>query len=76
MSSKKYCKLAGRRLKELRLKNNLSVIQLAKLSKISPQTVRRIETGNYDIHLFTIYKLCRAFKIKELDFFQSLEIDI
>ena len=68
MKTKKYCALAGKKIKELRLQNNLKVSELAKLSELSPSTIRRIETGNYDIELFTIYKLCRAFNIKALDF--------
>ena len=73
MKTKKYCALAGKKIKELRLQNNLKVSKLAKLSELAPSTIRRIETGNYDIELFTIYKLCRAFNIKALDFFKSLE---
>ena len=48
MKTKKYCALAGKKIKELRLQNNLKVSELAKLSELSPSTIRRIETGNYD----------------------------
>lgn len=73
MKTGKYSQLAGKKVKEMRIARNMTVKQLAQAAKLSVSTIYRIETGRSDINLFTIYQLCAAFKVKELDFIKSLE---
>lgn len=72
MTYLKYSQLAGQKVKEIRIAKNMTVKQLAQAAKLSISTIYRIETGKLDINLFTIYKLCKAFQIKELDFIKSI----
>lgn len=59
------------KLKELRKKRGLTAEQLAKLSNVSVNTIRSIDSGKYDIHkskIQTLEALANALhcKIKDL----------
>ena len=73
MTELKLCQKAGIVLKKLRVKRNMTAKELAKSAKLSLSTIYKIETGKSDIKIFTLWKLCRALEIKELDFIKMIE---
>ena len=76
MAISKYSILACKKFKEIRLKQNISVKELAKIARISVSTIYKIEKGQADIHLVTMDKLCSAFNINIFDFLNLLEEEI
>lgn len=76
MAISKYSILACKKFKEIRLKQNISVKELAKIARISVSTIYKIEKGQADIHLVTMDKLCSAFNINIFDFLGYLEEEI
>lgn len=76
MAISKYSILACKKFKEIRLKQNISVKELAKIARISISTIYKIEKGQTDIHLVTMDKLCSAFNINIFDFLSLLEEEI
>ena len=76
MAISKYSILACKKFKEIRLKQNISVKELAKIARISFSTIYKIEKGQADIHLVTMDKLCSAFNINIFDFLYLLEEEI
>lgn len=52
---------------EQRKKRSLSIKKLAKIADISETTIRKIETGNYNFNIETLWKLCKAFKMRPCD---------
>lgn len=59
----------GERLKELRLKEGITQLDLEIQSGISRTEISRIENGLKNIEFFTIVKLAEALQINLVDFF-------
>ncbi|WP_199426671.1 helix-turn-helix domain-containing protein [Thermaerobacillus caldiproteolyticus] len=68
-------KKVGERIKEVRKKYNLSMIQLANELEISQPRLSRIENGDQEIPISLIYKFCERFDIPLDGFFRVLEND-
>lgn len=59
-------------LKEIRWKNNLTVVQLSKLSGVSHSEITKIENGNIkSITLRNAYKLSSALNVSVYDLFPN-----
>ena len=50
----------GRRLSELRVEKGLSIADLASLTALEPNDINKMEAGQLDIPLTTIFALARA----------------
>lgn len=59
----------GRRLKSLRLQNELSQEDVASEVKISRDHLSNIENGKYPLNIKTLYKLAKFFDVEMKDFF-------
>jgi len=64
-----FIKFFGNRLKEIRLKNNLSQENLANDADIPINQVGRIERAEIYTSLKTVFKLSKALKIDVVEFF-------
>lgn len=62
----------AQRLKDLRLENKLSMIQLAKLMDVTDGSVCRWENGKHDIKGEQLFKLAQIFKVS-IDYLTGLE---
>ena len=51
----------GERIKRLRDSNYISQIELSELTNINREQISRIENGQVNVTLNTIYKFCKAF---------------
>lgn len=60
----------GEKLRELRLKSNLSQEMLAIDANIPVNQIGRIERAEINTTINTVYKLSKALKIPILDFFE------
>lgn len=54
----------AKRLKELRAKNGLTQLQVAKRAGLTLAYIGRLETGHYDPQLSTLKKLAKALQCK------------
>ena len=73
MAVSEFCKTIATALKDLRIKNNLSIEELAEKSGISVYKIKSIENFEHDIRFMTVYKLCQIYKIKMRDFMEMVE---
>lgn len=64
-----FIKFFGNRLKEIRLKNNLSQENLANDANIPINQVGRIERAEIFTSLRTVFKLSKALNIEVIEFF-------
>ena len=64
------------RLKELRIKSNLSQEELASLAKLDRTYITYIETGKKNVTVSTLYKITNALNITLKDFFDFDGFDI
>lgn len=68
MGIKKIQNEIGRRLKDLRVQNELSQEDVAFKVKISRDHLSNIENGKFPINIKTLYKLAEFYKV-EMKFF-------
>ncbi|ALF10806.1 helix-turn-helix domain-containing protein [Parageobacillus thermoglucosidasius] len=68
-------KKVGERIREVRKKYNLSMMQLADELGISQPRLSRIENGDQEIPISLIQQFCERFDIPLSSFFRSLEKD-
>jgi len=59
-----YLLIIGKKIKKIRLKNNLTIYELGKKSKLSKNTIIKIEKGGANPTIKTLNKLTRALKIR------------
>lgn len=69
MNEQEFCRAFGKRIREIREIQGLSVYELAKKSKIGKSTIYRIECGEINVRTSTIIKLARAFEYKVSEIF-------
>ena len=58
----------GGRVRWLRVHKQLSQDELAQRAGIDRKTVNRIENGHFSPSLDTLFRLCKALKVKPADF--------
>lgn len=68
--SKKFLKAIGSKFYALRTEQHKELDTVAKAVKISPELLKRIEEGKYDMHLDLLFELCEYYKITPYDFFK------
>ena len=73
MAVSEFCQKVATTLKDLRIKNNLSIEELAEKSGVSVYKIKSIENFEHDIRFMTVYRLCQIYKIKMRDFAEMLE---
>jgi DNA-binding XRE family transcriptional regulator len=72
-SARKYLvRKVGQRLQAKRLGNSYSIDQVTTDIGISPDLLRKIENGSYDISLFLLLDLCRYYKVRAYDLLDNL----
>ena len=64
-------KLFGKRIRELREKNNLTQEKLAEILDLDYQTISRIETGYYFTSYDNLEKFAKAFNVEIKDLFST-----
>ncbi len=69
MGLKKIQNEIGRKIKDLRLEQNLTQEELAYLIKISRDHLSNIENGKYPINIKNLYKIAVFFKVDMKYFF-------
>ena len=73
MTVSEFCQKVATTLKDLRIKNNLSIKELSEKSGVSVYKIKSIENFEHDIRFMTVYRLCQIYKIKMRDFAEMLE---
>lgn len=68
-------KLFGKRIKELREKNNLTQEKLAEILELDYQTISRIETGYYFTSYDNLEKFATAFNVEIRDLFSTKHLE-
>ena len=71
---KKQSKVIAVRIKELRLKKELSQDGLAKLAGIDRKTINRIENGHFSPSLDTFLRICRGLSIKQVQLLEGIKV--
>jgi transcriptional regulator with XRE-family HTH domain len=64
MSDHKFLADIGSRIKELRIKNKISQIELAVLCNFEKASMSRIESGKSNITILTLRKISKALKVE------------
>lgn len=64
MSDHKFLADIGSRIKELRIKNKISQIELAGLCNFEKASMSRIESGKSNITILTLRKISKALNVK------------
>ncbi len=62
-------KLFGRRIKEIRKKNNITQEKLAEMLCLDNQTISRIETGNFFTSYENLERMSKILNVEIKDFF-------
>ncbi len=68
-------KLFGKRIRELREKNNLTQEKLAEILDLDYQTISRIETGYYFTSYENLEKFAKAFQVEIKDLFSIKHLE-
>ena len=64
-------KKLGKKIKKLRLSNNLTQQKLADLCEVDIRTIQRIEKGEHGIGLHIVFAIADAFEMPVSDLFQN-----
>ena len=62
----------GKKLKSLRLANNLTQLELAEILEMSPNFIGMIERGERNTTVENVYNIARALKIQPSILFEEL----
>jgi transcriptional regulator with XRE-family HTH domain len=65
-------KAVGRRIKALRTQHGWSPEDLAKRLRLSVRSINSIESGRFELRLFTLIRVARAFEIETVQLFQRI----
>jgi XRE family transcriptional regulator, regulator of sulfur utilization len=72
----KISEIIGSKIKELRLKNNLTLEKLAYESGISKSGLSEIERGLKEAKISTLYKITERLDVKLSDFIKLIEAEL
>ncbi|MEQ2527728.1 helix-turn-helix transcriptional regulator [Bacillaceae bacterium CLA-AA-H227] len=67
--------IIGRLIKELRKKNNMTMVDFAKKIKLSQPSLSKIESGRQEVSFSLLESICHEFDITRSQFFQMIEKD-
>jgi putative transcriptional regulator len=71
MTDTKFLTILGARIKELRLKKEMTQNDLADQCNFEKASMSRIESGKTNITILTLYKISKALNIEIKEFFKS-----
>jgi len=71
MTDPKFLNNLGARIKELRIKKNLTQIDLAAQCNFEKASMSRIESGKTNITILTLRKISNAMDIEIIEFFRQ-----
>jgi len=71
MSDLKFLAVVGGRIKELRLKKEMTQNELAILCNFEKASMSRIESGKTNMTILTLRKICNALEIDFVEFFRN-----
>ncbi len=69
MSDPQFLSILGARIRELRIKKNMSQTDLAQLCNFEKATMSRIESGKTNVTVLTLKKISDVLRIDVHDFF-------
>ena len=64
----------GKKVKELRITNELTQDELSKKCGISSRTILRIESGEFAAGLHIVFSLAQALKVKPSELLESIKV--
>lgn len=68
-----FIKKSGERLRQIREERKISQQDLSYITDISKNQIGRIERGEINFGISTIYELCNALEISMGDFFSKID---
>lgn len=71
MSDPKFLAALGGRIKELRLKKQLTQNELAMMCNFEKASMSRIESGQTNVTIYTLKKISRALDVPMMEFFRD-----
>ena len=72
MDEREFLAKIGHRIKELRLKNNMSQTKLAEICHTEKANMSRIESGKTNITVLTLKKISEALNAEIIEFVKNL----
>ncbi len=73
MTDEEYLIKLGRKIKKIRLSNNISQVELANNCDFEKSNMNRIEAGRANTTIVTLRKIANALDIKVVDLINDLE---
>ena len=71
MSDPKFLAVLGARIKELRLRKDLTQNELAMLCNFEKASMSRIESGRTNVTILTLKKISKALEVRLVEFFSE-----
>ena len=71
MQEDKFAIKVGLKIKQLRVEQNITQLQLADKCDMEKNNIGRIENGRRNIKLFTLARICKALDISMSDFLKD-----
>lgn len=62
------------RIKQVRIRKNVSQPELAKLTGMSRTNIANLETGNHNLSIKNLYKICVALDVEVIDILPSISV--
>jgi transcriptional regulator with XRE-family HTH domain len=73
MTDEEYLIKLGKKIKEIRLSNNISQVELANNCDFEKSNMNRIEAGRANTTIITLRKIAIALEIKVVDIIKDLD---
>lgn len=73
MTDEEYLIKLGKKIKEIRLDNNISQVELANNCDFEKSNMNRIEAGRANTTIVTLRKIATALNIKVVDIIKDLD---
>ncbi len=73
MTDEEYLIKLGKKIKEIRLSNNISQVELANNCDFEKSNMNRIEAGRANTTIVTLRKIASALDVKVIDIIKDLE---
>lgn len=73
MTDEEYLIKLGKKIKEIRLSNNISQVELANNCDFEKSNMNRIEAGRANTTIVTLRKIAFALDVKVVDIIKDLE---
>ena len=73
MTDEEYLIKLGKKIKEIRLSNNISQVELANNCDFEKSNMNRIEAGRANTTIVTLRKIASALNVKVIDLINDLD---